>query len=240
MSKPRVLLVEDDRMLRQFVRMALEDLEMELLEADCVAAAKGLLAQGAPQLILTDLMMPGESGLDLLEYLEQHPDLRGGARIVVLSAGVNAEMRQHLQAYDIWRLLLKPVPVAELESCVREALADSAPKANSSAPAISMARADAVAAYFGGDQRLFDTYLASCLAQFPADILSGNQMLENGDLPGVRLLAHSLKSVLRTLGFSAADLAQTLETDCVAGRVADAAQHWDALRAQIQALIQQH
>lgn len=242
MDRPRVLLVEDDRMLRQFVRMALEELPIELQEADSVAAALPLLGKAPPQLLLTDLMMPGESGLDLLERMRRQPALRGSARIVVLSAGMNAEMRRRLEAYDIWRLMLKPVSAAELERCVREALADAPPAAPAqhreaeaapASPGLSAPQAEALASYFGGNRALFDTYRERCRAQFPLDAAAADQALARGDLQALRLLAHSLKTVLRTLGHGGAELAHSLESACHAGQADAAQQCWGALRAQL-------
>jgi CheY-like chemotaxis protein len=250
MSKPRVLLVEDDSMLRQFACMALEELPLELLEADSVPAAVAQLAAAPVQLIVTDLMMPGESGLDLLERLRQAPHLRGDARVVVLSAGVTADVSAHLKQYDVWRMLLKPVSVRELESCVSEALAgvpvsqDALGPLAGAAPLpapwrdLSAQQSQALQTYFGGDRRLFEAYLAGCRAQFANDLLAGDQALQRADLAALRHLAHSLKTVLRSLGYSSeASLALSLEDACLAGQQVVVASLWDSLRAQLQALV---
>ncbi|TXC67071.1 response regulator [Piscinibacter aquaticus] len=63
MNRPRVLLVDDDPSIRRFVALALEDLDLELVEAGSVAQARERLAEGAGYaLIVTDLMMPGRPG----------------------------------------------------------------------------------------------------------------------------------------------------------------------------------
>lgn len=243
MAQPRVLLVEDDSMLRQFVRMALEDLDIELLEAANVPAALAALSEAPAALVLTDLMMPGESGLDLLGHLHSQPALRGSARIVVLSAGVSDEMRVRLQAFDIWRVLLKPVPVAQLLQCVKEALQSAArpgndailPETAGAAMPLTQQQLEALVTYFGGDRRLFEAYMASCLAQFPHDVEAGDQAIRREDLQALRLLAHSLKTVLRTLGAPAADIALSLESACHAGLMDQAMRQWSVLRGQLRA-----
>lgn len=63
MNRPRVLLVEDDPSLRRFVALALDELDIQLLRCASVAEAVEVLSQGPVRLVLTDLMMPGESGL---------------------------------------------------------------------------------------------------------------------------------------------------------------------------------
>jgi len=94
-------------------------------------------------------------------------------------------------------------------------------------------RAQALARNFGGDQRLFDTFEAACHDQFVHDLLAGDKAATTDEgLPSLRLLGHSLKSVLRSLGHDApAAHAQALEQ---AGDRPAALQAWVALR---QALV---
>ncbi|MFO1193288.1 MAG: response regulator [Rhodoferax sp.] len=126
---PRVLLVEDDAALRRFVAMALEDMPIELVVCAAVAPALEQLANGRFALILTDLMMPGESGFELLERLQREPRLRGDARVAVLSAGLTTVVREQLADLDIWRQLSKPVSVVTLVACVQDALDGAAAQA---------------------------------------------------------------------------------------------------------------
>ena len=57
----RVLLVEDDPSIRRFVQLALEDSEVELVQAGSLAAAINALRTGPSVLILCDLMLPDGS-----------------------------------------------------------------------------------------------------------------------------------------------------------------------------------
>ena len=64
----------------------------------------------------------------------------------------------------------------------------------------------------GGNAPLYLSFRASCLQQFQADLAEGDKALTDGDAPALRRLAHSLKSVLRSLGHpEAASDALTLE-----------------------------
>lgn len=202
---PRVLLVEDDASLRRFVELALDELPISLFACADVDAALADLGLQAAALIITDLSMPHRSGFELIEALNAAPALQAGARVVVFSAGLSPEVRQRLASAGVWRLLSKPCPVAELEACVRDALglADSGVEAGQDR---------AVAQQFGGNRALYTAFRASCLAQFEADIRTGDRACAQDDSEALQRLAHSLKSVLLTLGHADdAALARRLE-----------------------------
>ncbi|MBT9501462.1 MAG: response regulator [Burkholderiaceae bacterium] len=232
MTLPRVLLIEDDPSLQRFVQLALEDLPIELLS--CTTVDQALLAlQHAPvALLLTDLMLPGRSGLDLLQQLQREPALRADARLAVFSAGLLPAVRLQLQALDVWRMLAKPCSIAELEACVRDALG--------AAPTATEPRSDVaapVASHFGGNRALYEAFRASCLPQFLIDVQTGDTACEQGDAQAMRRLAHSLKSVLLTLGQpQAAEQAGALEDRSEQADWTAARPLWQALRQQLQAM----
>ena len=64
-----ILLTEDDDAVRQITRMHLELAGHTVLEAGNAAEARCLTAGTRPALALTDIMMPGEDGFSLGEYL---------------------------------------------------------------------------------------------------------------------------------------------------------------------------
>jgi CheY-like chemotaxis protein len=247
MPRARVLLVDDDASMRRFVAMALEDRDIDLTCAASVQEALAFLGQHGPvQLLITDLMMPGASGADLLRALAGAPALRGSARVVVLSAGLAGTQDGELAGLDVWRSLRKPVSLAELVACVDAALGGAgsggpvgpggsaaAPGAGSQPlPALLPAQAQALASHFGGDRGLFVAYHASCLREFPNDIARGEIAVAACDGPALRRLAHSLKSVLSTLGYEAPSaLARRLEDVASAsGWDAAAVALWHSLR----------
>ena len=241
MARPRVLLVEDDAMLRSFVRMALDELAIDLLECDSVAAAIQILHATPVQLVLTDLMLPGASGVDLLQQLRAAPELRGQAKVVVLSAGLTTAARQQLAPLGAWRLLEKPVSVGVLLQCVEDALVDAEPAAAAPLAAQPDEQATAVDTYFGGDTELFLLYRETCLTQFPYDISAGDSALDGGDLQALRRVAHSLKTVLLTLGTPLLSAqARDLEHICAGAQTDAAAQGWMQLRNALSTWLAQH
>ena len=58
----------------------------------------------------------------------------------------------------------------------------------------------AVDTYFDGDRAFYDQFRHSCVQQFAEDIAQGDAACATQDAPVLRRTAHSLKSVLLTLG----------------------------------------
>jgi CheY-like chemotaxis protein/HPt (histidine-containing phosphotransfer) domain-containing protein len=245
---PRVLLIEDDASLRRFVGIVLEDLPLELVACESAAQALTVLTHSPVDLILTDLMMPGESGLELLERFKANPALRGSAKVVVLSAGLTPAIQALLESLLVWETLHKPVSVAALAQCVTRALAlpDAHPAPSTCpddqetpAPTKTSPQDDAVQVYFVGNVELFTAYHAQCLSQFHDDIRAGDTATQCGDLPALQRLAHSLKTVFQTLGYPLLSTqARALEDLSGHGNTGAAQAGWVALRDKLQALAQ--
>jgi len=236
---PCVLLIEDDLSLQRFVAAALEELPLDLIAVSSVDEGLAVLAGKPVDLILTDLMMPGRSGFDLVDALAVDPVLRGDARLVVFSAGLNPQVRRRLTRPDVWRLLPKPCSILELEDCVRSALPIGEGISTNPVPVVVAPTADAIDVYFGGNAALYHAFRASCVTQFGADIMAGDEAIATDNLSVLRRLAHSLKSVLLTLGHPIeSEQAMCLEAVCEAGDARRAPASWSALRARLGILIE--
>ena len=75
----RVMLVDDHAVLRTGLKLLLEQQPdvVVVAEAADAATAEADLARVSPDVVVTDLSMPGMSGVDLVHHLrERHPDLR--------------------------------------------------------------------------------------------------------------------------------------------------------------------
>lgn len=234
MPLPRVLVIEDDASIRRFIALALEDEPLALWHADSVQQALARLrADGPFRLVFTDLMLPDGHGSDVLQALADQPALRAGARVVVFSAGLTGELRQRLQSLGVDEVISKPAGVADLVQAARRALAgDPAAAAPADDP-----RAQAVERYFAGNQALFDAYRDSCRQQFERDRRAGDAAVGGADWQALRRLAHSLKSVLQTLGHDEASAtARRVEADAAAGLVDAARDGWVRLAAALDRL----
>jgi DNA-binding response OmpR family regulator len=71
----RILIVDDERAIRELMRRVLETSGYVCVTAASGEEADELLASGSYHLMLADLQLPGESGLDLIGRVrDAHPD----------------------------------------------------------------------------------------------------------------------------------------------------------------------
>ena len=236
----RVLLVEDDASIARFIDMALEDQGVDLTVCGDVESALAALQERPVGLVITDLMLPGLSGYDLVDRLHSEPALLAGAKVVIFSAGVNLDKQARLEGRDIWRILRKPASVAQLQACVLDAFVEHevAPATLAVVPlepvASSRLESDAVLAYFGGDVSLFRAYRAKCLVQFEHDLVAGDAALSSIDLAALQRLSHSLATVFRTLGWEEdGKVAKQLEVFAAEGDAQASATAWARLRPRL-------
>jgi hypothetical protein len=95
----RVLLVEDDARTRKMLRTRLEKQGWPVIEAENGRVALERMAEGAPDLILLDLMMPEMDGFQFLDQLRLNETWRAIPTIVVTAKDLTAEDRRRLNGY---------------------------------------------------------------------------------------------------------------------------------------------
>ena len=113
-----ILLVDDSVMLRMTFRKALSDAGYTVYEADSGVKALALARKHLPDLILSDVHMPGGDGSTLLRDIRNDPELRG--KQVVLMTGrpeLMTPRRGMEEGADDF--LLKPVSLDVLMTCVQ-------------------------------------------------------------------------------------------------------------------------
>src|SRR5258708_13002816 len=91
-TEPHLLIVDDDVRLRELLRRYLSDNGFRVTAAADAAEARARLASFAFDLMVLDVMMPGETGLDLTAALRGQP-AEPRAPILLLTAMGGPENR---------------------------------------------------------------------------------------------------------------------------------------------------
>ncbi|NCW22437.1 MAG: response regulator, partial [Gammaproteobacteria bacterium] len=76
MAAKQILVVEDEKPIRDMIGFALRRAGFEVREAVDVRAARAELANRRPDLLLMDWMLPEMSGIEFTRQLKRDPDLR--------------------------------------------------------------------------------------------------------------------------------------------------------------------
>ena len=122
MSKTRILLADDHRVVREGFRALLQsepDFEIVGETGDGLEAVR-LVEQQKPHVLVVDLMMPGLNGLEVARQVTQRSPR---TRIVVLSMHANEAYVLEALKNGASAYVLKDASAAELVRAVREALA---------------------------------------------------------------------------------------------------------------------
>ncbi|WP_409523986.1 sigma-54-dependent transcriptional regulator [Nitrincola sp. MINF-07-Sa-05] len=117
-SLPKILLVDDDAcVLETFVEM----LELEDFSTQCFSSASGVLAylqQDPNAIVLTDVCMPGQDGLQLLSHLQ---DFDAELPVILMSGHGDIPMATQAMREGAVDFLEKPVPPKLLIERLRQA-----------------------------------------------------------------------------------------------------------------------
>ncbi|MGF1460751.1 MAG: response regulator [Leptolyngbyaceae cyanobacterium] len=121
-SAARILVVDDNCDLRAYISNVLQRQDYHVRTAHDGQAALAMLETFSPNLVLTDLMMPGMSGLELLQKIRQDDRFRT-VPVVLLTAKVDDETRIEGVEQGADAYLGKPFNDRELLAEVRNLLA---------------------------------------------------------------------------------------------------------------------
>ena len=97
-ERTHVLVVDDDHDIAVLMRINLESAGYSVATAGTAQQAWERIHERMPDLVVTDLMMPGQDGYEFVELLRSTPETKG-VGIVILSARTAAEDRA--RAFDV-------------------------------------------------------------------------------------------------------------------------------------------
>jgi response regulator RpfG family c-di-GMP phosphodiesterase len=108
----RLLLVDDDAALRALVRTTFEAVDLVVEEAESAREARRRIKERRPDVIVLDVLMPGESGLDLCRSLKSDPATAsipivllsgsdGGSLVAADAAGADAYVRKPFSPLEL-------------------------------------------------------------------------------------------------------------------------------------------
>ncbi len=137
MDKGDIWVVDDDESIRWVLEKGLSENGIEVETFDSANKVIKKLETENPSLILTDIKMPGKSGIDLLDEVKE---LRPEIPIIIMTA--HSDLKSAVESYEhgAWEYLPKPFDIEEAVSMVQRATA----KDNSKIDEISESKAEII------------------------------------------------------------------------------------------------
>jgi two-component system, NtrC family, response regulator AtoC len=115
---PTLLIVEDERATREGLRSALEE-EFDVYTASGTAEALAILKSEPIKILLTDLRLGGDSGMDLLDAALALPD---PPVAIMMTAYGSVDTAVEAMRRGAWHFVTKPLNIDEVEMLLKRAL----------------------------------------------------------------------------------------------------------------------
>ena len=121
----RILVADDDRMIRLLVRMLLEQDGFTVLEAENGAEALAMARAENPDLLLVDLQMPDMNGYQVLQKMRADP-AQASIPVIVLTSESGTAVESQVLDMGAEDFLVKPFKPEVLIARIRGAFRRSA------------------------------------------------------------------------------------------------------------------
>lgn len=117
----KILLVDDSMTMLMSMEGVLKRSGFDIKTATDGNKALALLDSFAPDLVITDLNMPGMNGIELITKMKKHPGMRFKP-ILMLTTESQESKKAEAKAAGATGWLVKPVSPADLTSVIKKVL----------------------------------------------------------------------------------------------------------------------
>ncbi|MBR3414520.1 response regulator [Candidatus Saccharibacteria bacterium] len=122
----KIMLVEDDKSLREIYSIRLVAEGYEVVSAGDGEEALAMAVQERPDLVLSDVMMPKISGFDMLDILRSTPETKN-IKVIMMTALSSEDQRQRGENLGADKYLVKSqVGIEDVINAVHEVMGDKA------------------------------------------------------------------------------------------------------------------
>jgi signal transduction histidine kinase len=116
--KQKILLVDDEKDIREVLVLPLADLGYHIFEAENGAEALRLFKEIQPPIVLTDIKMPGIDGIELLQKIKhENPE----TEVIMITGHGDMDLAIKSLKYEATDFITKPINVDALEIALKRA-----------------------------------------------------------------------------------------------------------------------
>ena len=117
----RLLMIDDEQTSFEIVKATIDwaSMGISLKYAESAHQAMDMIKADIPDIILTDIMMPGMDGFELIEWIKANSY---NCEVIILTAYGTFEYARKALDYGVTGYLLKPINEAELKELINKAI----------------------------------------------------------------------------------------------------------------------
>jgi CheY-like chemotaxis protein len=143
-ATPTVYFIDDSATMREVIKIAFRRENINVVACHDAATAISEIEQARPDVVITDVIMPGKDGYEVCQAIKQNSAL-AGTPVILMSGVVNRSVAEKAFAVKADELIRKPFQPQDLIARVRHLL-----KPEAAAPAPSaVAASAALSSIFG-------------------------------------------------------------------------------------------
>jgi DNA-binding response OmpR family regulator len=151
-SAPMVYFIDDSATMREVIKIAFRKENIQVTACPDAASAIEQFETAAPDIVITDVIMPDKDGYEVCQFVKQHERF-GRTPVILMSGVVNKSVAEKAMAVKADELIRKPFQPQELIARVKNLLNPrSAPVGNgrsSESPAPARESAQVLSSLFG-------------------------------------------------------------------------------------------
>lgn len=120
-ATPTVYFIDDSATMREVIKIAFRRENINVVACSDAATALAQIEQSAPDVVITDVIMPDKDGYEVCQYIKQHPRL-GKTPVILMSGVVNRAVAEKAFAVKADELIRKPFQPQDLITRVKHLL----------------------------------------------------------------------------------------------------------------------
>ena len=120
-ATPTVYFIDDSATMREVIKVAFRRENINVVACHDAATALLQIEESAPDVVITDVIMPDKDGYEVCQYIKQHPKL-GKTPVILMSGVVNKAVAEKAFAVKADELIRKPFQPQDLITRVRHLL----------------------------------------------------------------------------------------------------------------------
>jgi CheY-like chemotaxis protein len=120
-AKPVVYFIDDSATMREVIKIAFRREDLEVITCHDASSAMDLMDHSAPDVVITDVIMPGRDGYEVCQYIKEHPRF-SQTPVILMSGVVNKGVAERAFAVHANELIRKPFQPQDLIARVRHLL----------------------------------------------------------------------------------------------------------------------